>query len=152
MIRRPPRSTLTYTLFPYTTLFRSLRHDNVRSQPLPRRSSFVPPCPRSVPTERTQQKGSTNDRTLPPHHLRDSQFFSMSYMCQNSVTMSSVFAYMVISLFLHQTDRPLSHSLGRSPDSLRRTLATQQNRSEEHTSALPSLMRIPYAVFCVQTN
>src|SRR3546814_14407221 len=51
-----------------------LRHENVRSQALPRRSSFVPPCPRSVPTERTQQKGSTNDRTLPPHHLRDSQF------------------------------------------------------------------------------
>src|SRR3546814_6914758 len=25
MIRRPPRSTRTYTLFPYTTLFRSLR-------------------------------------------------------------------------------------------------------------------------------
>src|SRR3546814_10721892 len=25
MIRRPPRSTLTYTLCPYTTLFRSLR-------------------------------------------------------------------------------------------------------------------------------
>src|SRR3546814_11924889 len=24
MIRRPPRSTLTYTLFPYTTLFRSV--------------------------------------------------------------------------------------------------------------------------------
>src|SRR3546814_3870838 len=24
MIRRPPRSTLTYTLFPYTTLFRSM--------------------------------------------------------------------------------------------------------------------------------
>src|SRR3546814_1799254 len=28
MLRRPPRSTRTYTLFPYTTLFRSpLRHD-----------------------------------------------------------------------------------------------------------------------------
>src|SRR3546814_7512172 len=26
MIRRPPRSTRTYTLFPYTTLFRSLLH------------------------------------------------------------------------------------------------------------------------------
>src|SRR3546814_13028906 len=25
MIRRPPRSTRTYTLFPYTTLFRSMR-------------------------------------------------------------------------------------------------------------------------------
>src|SRR3546814_13781866 len=27
MIRRPPRSTRTYTLFPYTTLFRSRRCD-----------------------------------------------------------------------------------------------------------------------------
>src|SRR3546814_11418457 len=26
MIRRPPRSTRTYTLFPYTTLFRSIKH------------------------------------------------------------------------------------------------------------------------------
>src|SRR3546814_11162349 len=28
MTRRPPRSTRTDTLFPYTTLFRSLRHRN----------------------------------------------------------------------------------------------------------------------------
>src|SRR2546423_11039614 len=34
MIRRPPRSTL----FPYTTLFRSVRHGELRRfQPLPRR-------------------------------------------------------------------------------------------------------------------
>src|SRR3546814_13401129 len=32
MIRRPPRSTRTDTLFPYTTLFRSMRH----------------PCPKQV--------------------------------------------------------------------------------------------------------
>src|SRR3546814_10555345 len=32
MIRRPPRSTLTDTLFPYTTLFRSLRR--LRNQPV----------------------------------------------------------------------------------------------------------------------
>src|SRR3546814_14363120 len=31
MIRRPPRSTRTDTLFPYTTLFRSIRADIVRS-------------------------------------------------------------------------------------------------------------------------
>src|SRR3546814_946547 len=31
MIRRPPRSTRTYTLFPYTTLFRS-RHARVQQQ------------------------------------------------------------------------------------------------------------------------
>src|SRR3546814_13864681 len=30
MIRRPPRSTRTDTLFPYTTLFRSLAHRRVR--------------------------------------------------------------------------------------------------------------------------
>src|SRR3546814_14818955 len=30
MIRRPPRSTRTDTLFPYTTLFRSIRHVRVR--------------------------------------------------------------------------------------------------------------------------
>src|SRR3546814_18513621 len=31
MIRRPPRSTRTDTLFPYTTLFRSVRHDWILS-------------------------------------------------------------------------------------------------------------------------
>src|SRR3546814_2638026 len=30
MIRRPPRSTRTYTLFPYTTLFRSERRGGLR--------------------------------------------------------------------------------------------------------------------------
>src|SRR3546814_19015483 len=32
MIRRPPRSTRTDTLFPYTTLFRSGRHDEGRGR------------------------------------------------------------------------------------------------------------------------
>src|SRR3546814_1226480 len=31
MLRRPPRSTLTYTLFPYTTLFRSLPGGRARA-------------------------------------------------------------------------------------------------------------------------
>src|SRR3546814_6398484 len=35
MRRRPPRSTLTDTLFPYTTLFRSLRHMLSSEHPLP---------------------------------------------------------------------------------------------------------------------
>src|SRR3546814_3483231 len=30
MIRRPPRSTRTATLFPYTTLFRSAEHEDAR--------------------------------------------------------------------------------------------------------------------------
>src|SRR3546814_1332294 len=40
MIRRPPRSTRTDTLFPYTTLFRS-----------PRRSASSRPHPRAVPVK-----------------------------------------------------------------------------------------------------
>src|SRR3546814_20546167 len=35
MIRRPPRSTRTDTLFPYTTLFRSAERDHRRDRPRP---------------------------------------------------------------------------------------------------------------------
>src|SRR3546814_12622353 len=55
MIRRPPRSTRTDTLFPYTTLFRSsdrVRGENggrllrrVRKQPEKDRGSRMAPCP-----------------------------------------------------------------------------------------------------------
>src|SRR3546814_7861067 len=44
MIRRPPRSTRTDTLFPYTTLFRSCRD---RPPPGRRASSTKGRCPRS---------------------------------------------------------------------------------------------------------
>src|SRR3546814_11913076 len=36
MLRRPPRSTRTYTLFPYTTRFRSLRAEGVLKEALAR--------------------------------------------------------------------------------------------------------------------
>src|SRR3546814_12585311 len=35
MIRRPPRSTRTDTLFPYTTLFRSVGQDDCRAGEMP---------------------------------------------------------------------------------------------------------------------
>src|SRR3546814_3703802 len=43
MIRRPPRSTRTDTLFPYTTLFRSQQRQRSRRQGRHRRSD--PACP-----------------------------------------------------------------------------------------------------------
>src|SRR3546814_3004988 len=47
MIRRPPRSTRTDTLFPYTTLFRSPRRSprawNADSNATPRQSARAPP-------------------------------------------------------------------------------------------------------------
>src|SRR3546814_15311573 len=56
MIRRPPRSTRTDTLFPYTTLFRSYREDAFRGAAAPpfrdrsrgfARAIAVAPAPRS---------------------------------------------------------------------------------------------------------
>src|SRR3546814_16557057 len=55
MIRRPPRSTLTDTLFPYTTLFRSHR-DLGRHRAAARRSPAAhdgAPGPRPAATSRT---------------------------------------------------------------------------------------------------
>src|SRR3546814_16921968 len=53
MIRRPPRSTRTDTLFPYTTLFRSVRAAGDTAQPaqaqaLHRRRPAVQPLPDRV--------------------------------------------------------------------------------------------------------
>src|SRR3546814_11840593 len=55
MIRRPPRSTRTDTLFPYTTLFRSLKAGFLtiwptrRPSPVPR-NAMAPSRPRRKPT------------------------------------------------------------------------------------------------------
>src|SRR3546814_16596685 len=43
MIRRPPRSTRTDTLFPYTTLFRSSRNRVGRKNPVTRNGPRCPP-------------------------------------------------------------------------------------------------------------
>src|SRR3546814_8453044 len=87
MIRRPPRSTRTDTLFPYTTLFRSWWH-YVRSNP-----------------ERT--------------------FYAA---IENSLRTQGV-------------TRTATQSSGGQ---------ALEQRSEEHTSELQSLMRISYAVFCLK--
>src|SRR3546814_5425822 len=58
MIRRPPRSTRTDTLFPYTTLFRSGRH-----RELPGATD-----PRVAPRSRTPWLGSGRARRRPPRH------------------------------------------------------------------------------------
>src|SRR3546814_2912140 len=86
MIRRPPRSTRTDTLFPYTTLFRSHRW---RRRPEP---------------------GAY--RRPDAHHGND------------------------------QKNWRLRHRWGHT--------RSGGVRSEEHTSELQSLMRISYAVFCLQ--
>src|SRR3546814_10454766 len=82
MIRRPPRSTRTDTLFPYTTLFRSLAGKGRRQQERLHGRAVHP--------------AGGQDRARRRHAVRE--------------------------------------------------------RSEEHTSELQSLMRISYAVFCLNKH
>src|SRR3546814_66609 len=57
MIRRPPRSTRTDTLFPYTTLFRSARQDDPRDRrPQADRGRRTPAC--------DSGRGEMTDRTI----------------------------------------------------------------------------------------
>src|SRR3546814_2841661 len=88
MIRRPPRSTRTDTLFPYTTLFRSL----------------------SFHLKELVHAGLLTFRQEGRFVIYAAQF----------ETMADLLAYLT------------------------------ENRSEEHTSELQSLMRISYAVFCLK--
>src|SRR3546814_5386408 len=107
MIRRPPRSTRTDTLFPYTTLFRSVARR---------------------------------------YHLY------VSYACP--------FAHRTLmyrALLGLEDVLPMSvlHPRWGGPEGWAFTPdaafpeASEDRRSEEHTSELQSLMRISYAVFCL---
>src|SRR3546814_4276274 len=114
MIRRPPRSTRTDTLFPYTTLFRS-------QEP-------VPLAVRGV----QQVQDASADRAL--------------------------FRGRAARLLRRPGDQRGRAAVGAEADLPRRGAdrllgrlrQRAQDRSEEHTSELQSLMRISYAVFCLK--
>src|SRR3546814_4710332 len=117
MIRRPPRSTRTDTLFPYTTLFRSSNR-----RPVFRRHGVAPAgralCrhrSRSAPARRARLERTQADRTG-------------------------------WSVQVHPRRRVPHVQPGRDRDAAE----GGQERSEEHTSELQSLMRISYAVFCLK--
>src|SRR3546814_10063285 len=58
MIRRPPRSTRTDTLFPYTTLFRS----HMQIPMIPKMPPYVPP----ISTENKQPAQTEPEKKQPP--------------------------------------------------------------------------------------
>src|SRR3546814_19476301 len=67
MIRRPPRSTRTDTLFPYTTLFRSAQ----RSRRSPPPGSDHPPVPRAayIASVRNATSGGAMRNRVPVYGL-----------------------------------------------------------------------------------
>src|SRR3546814_5687028 len=103
MIRRPPRSTRTDTLCPYTTRFRSVL---------------------SV----TQIQAGEAINVIPDHAI-----------LQGTVRTFSIETLDLIEQQMSKLSTELCAAFGAT-------------RSEEHTSELQSLMRISYAVFCLNKN
>src|SRR3546814_9294198 len=119
MIRRPPRSTRTDTLFPYTTLFRSATNP-----------------PFSLFREYIGQ--------LVQH---DKDFIILGNM--NAATCREVFPLFSDNRVWYGESIRSGDRKFYVPDSYPLN-AANCGRSEEHTSELQSLMRIPYAVFCLK--
>src|SRR3546814_4844409 len=111
MIRRPPRSTRTDTLFPYTTRFRSdTGHRDHHFRRAVEAGNGVRPI---------RQSARISGEDIPGRR-------------GGSDTMRTILL--------------LAAAIG----AVAAAPALAQTRSEEHTSELQSLMRISYAVFCLQ--
>src|SRR3546814_4925524 len=130
MRRRPPRSTRTDTLFPYTTLFRSDRR-----RVLARR-------PRAV-AERRRTGAAGFGRDQPEER-------AATHRSRLLARRQTVLAHRRAA----RADRRRARAHGRGVITHRIGHRTERGRlrprSEEHTSELQSLMRIPYAVFCLK--
>src|SRR3546814_1616816 len=134
MIRRPPRSTRTDTLFPYTTLFRSTagaeciqpeaEQDDDGSHRIPGAGRAA--CRLVDADERRRSLIGQAQQDLHAH-WRQRLNWSCRWLPRGQI--------------------------GRADGGYWRCGRSQQrHRSEEHTSELQSLMRISYAVFFLKKN
>src|SRR3546814_6545070 len=136
-IRRPPRSTRTDTLFPYTTLFRSQRsHPDYRTgcERLGQGGSNPPALRLDAATAYAQLCTGLLARWRPG--ARDLQDHQRRHPCADRLRIGMVFQKFAADL--------------RSPRRKGTMVRSCTCRSEEHTSELQSLMRISYAVFCLK--
>src|SRR3546814_5302732 len=142
MIRRPPRSTRTDTLVPYTTLFRSWA-DQCRTGHQGSRRSLVGADLGPQPARQDlcrrhpvgQSRGTLLQDTGRSPHVRPDREGALLIGSDIDVTMGFD-QHMVIFI----PSRSVK-SLARSP--------RPHLRSEEHTSELQSLMPTSSAVFCL---
>src|SRR3546814_15153827 len=122
MLRRPPRSTRSDTLCPYTTLFRPVPAARKARTP-GRENARCPPYSDRRAHDRWPE-ARRRLRTADIRTVRPAGVGGMTYMSSEELTARLVeCGYCIV------------------PDVL---------RSEEHTSELQSLMRISYAVFCLK--
>src|SRR3546814_7170723 len=132
MIRRPPRSTRTDTLFPYTTLFRSWRAYQANEY-----GHIALECALNglIGLQCESYTNGIEPRQLVAKLVDEA-------IPQNTSTWSD-WADALVGLA--DNDEALHAEV--VLENLRSGL---QPRSEEHTSELQSLMRISYAVFCLK--
>src|SRR3546814_10500894 len=140
MVRRPPGSTRTDTLFPYTTLFRSIEPAcfqlGGRGDEHARRGEAL-----ELSGKEGCRRGGARQIELPfRHHQREVEQVEIvdprvglaGPVLPTAVACDAQFHRLL------QAEHP-----ARQP-------AAGRERSEEHTSELQSLMRISYAVFCLK--
>src|SRR3546814_3962613 len=133
MIRRPPRSTRTDTLFPYTTLFRSKPFAHRHRTGAGNQSRY------SCKENRAFFRGGAS-------HAHDQAQIGNETVIRAQHGGPQGIAVAATTSALDFRQRPPGQTAdihgGRLDDS------GVAIRSEEHTSELQSLMRISYAVFC----
>src|SRR3546814_17693201 len=79
MIRRPPRSTRTYTLFPYTTLFRSLVFGQAAAADILANWSGLEPTP-SIREWDESRVTDSDEEVVVHHNWREIRRFMWDYV------------------------------------------------------------------------
>src|SRR3546814_1655531 len=128
MIRRPPRSTRTDTLFPYTTLFRSFGEHGGHQDVLG--------C--------TDGNGGKDDSPAPQAAARRGRL----HIARRQLDLRAK----RLQPLEVEVDGAVADcaAAGQRHRGLAGPGEQRPERSEEHTTALQSLMRNSYAVFCLQ--
>src|SRR3546814_6595700 len=147
MIRRPPRSTRTDTLFPYTTLFRSEEGGDADAAADQRHEDLGEEAREGVAVEVgglvDLLRHAGDEAFENPHRQR----YVEQAVRQRHREMGVEQPERRVELQERQReDRRRRHAVGQQPEE--QVLVAE--RSEEHTSELQSLMRISYAVFCLK--
>src|SRR3546814_3877842 len=137
MIRRPPRSTRTDTLFPYTTLFRS-SDPNAGGDP-ETRDRFL-----KIMFDEAQRM-----QRLVEDLLSLSRIEAEKYQLPATSVDLGALAVEVTNIFREGHGARGRDVVTDIEPGLYPVNGDRAQRSEEHTSELQSLMRISYAVFCL---
>src|SRR3546814_3622544 len=153
MIRRPPRSTRTDTLFPYTTLFRSEETPHWFEWDNKSKSYYVTDV--AYRETNIELKAGTSELSLAAY-LAEADIHADLDPGASQVTVApwsfshvNPHVFSRIRLAIEKgTCLMLEYRSMRTPEPHKRTV--EPHRSEEHTSELQSLMRISYAVFCLK--